>query len=492
MKRNPKTVGSALALGVAIAAQVLAPSVAGAGGAGIVLESRTGPRAKDTPALLGPVQAALGRRGYVTSAKLAAQVEASLSQRSDSLSPGNIATARRLARQGRKAYINGRFEAATKSYAGAIKLLMSAPATMARDQSLRAVLADSLIGLGLTHKRLGHTAQATRPVAELLRSMPDRELSRSQYGPDAHDLYRQVKRGLTGQGLGRLRVDAGDAMVFVNERFIGVGKVSLKDMLPGLYRVYTQRGDVHGRIHSVSVEPGVDKVVSVGWRLDAALRTDSAGASLQFGTAEERTKLEGKLAMRVARGVGASSVVVVGLKQVSGRRMIVGRAYSMDSGSPVREGRLAVEPVAPSQKKLRALGLFLAGDESLASMFAPTSGEPVVRKSRRAPSAWYADKVGWGITGGGVLALGAGVGFLASAAGLDDKANNEPLQLEAGRLRDQAASRRTWGTALSVAGGIGLAAGIVKLIIHPSAPTTKRSGVSLVIAPNRFVLSGRF
>ncbi len=226
------------------------PAPAHAGG--IVIESYVGKRAADADALLGPIKAELAAAGYSTGAKLAKQIETTLSAASVQLLAKQIATAKKFIKSGRKEYVNGRFGTAVKDFAYGVNLLFSASTTMARDQSLRATLSMGLIGLGLAHKRLGHAAKATKPVAELIRSMPDRELSRARHGPDAHALYRKVKNDLAAQGLGRLRIDADGAMVFVNERFIGVDKVLLKDLLralPWLHLGNAYSVDTRGAVH---------------------------------------------------------------------------------------------------------------------------------------------------------------------------------------------------------------------------------------------------
>lgn len=81
---------------------------------------------------------------------------------------------------------------------------------------------------------------------------------------------------------------------------------------------------------------------------------------------------------------------------------------------------------------------------------------------------WYRDRVGWIVSGVGLVAVGAGGWFLLDAKGIEDDANAEPLQSERQRLRDDASSRRVIG---GVVGGVGLGlvvAGIVKLAIRPS------------------------
>ena len=114
----------------------------------------------------------------------------------------------------------------------------------------------------------------------------------------------------------------------------------------------------------------------------------------------------------------------------------------------------------------------------------PLRGEP-----------WYADGLGWGLTGGGLITLGAGVGLLISASGIDDDAAREDREAIRNELRDKAATRRTLGYAI---GGIGSAlaiAGVTKLAITAGPERSSPSGqLSLAVQFTNagFSVSGTF
>lgn len=80
---------------------------------------------------------------------------------------------------------------------------------------------------------------------------------------------------------------------------------------------------------------------------------------------------------------------------------------------------------------------------------------------------WYADGLGWGLTGVGAIGAGVSIGLLVSAKGLDDDANAEEQQSVRDDLRERASDRRLIGTIVGVAGGAALITGIVKLAIAP-------------------------
>jgi hypothetical protein len=107
---------------------------------------------------------------------------------------------------------------------------------------------------------------------------------------------------------------------------------------------------------------------------------------------------------------------------------------------------------------------------------------------------WYADRVGLGLTGIGVLGTGAGIWLLLDAGSLYDQANREDVDVERRDLRARADSRQTWGTVATAVGAAGLVAGIVKLIITPDAPSSvpMERGVSLWLAPAGLGVQGRW
>ena len=121
----------------------------------------------------------------------------------------------------------------------------------------------------------------------------------------------------------------------------------------------------------------------------------------------------------------------------------------------------------------------------------PAAPPPANIRSLEQPEPWYADIVGWSLSGAGLVAAGVGIGFLVSASGLDDQAKSEPDQSRRDQLRSDAASRRTIGAVVTVTGAAVLVAGIIKLAISPK-PYPSRSHVSVLLGPGSVLLSGRF
>ena len=468
----------------------LAPRVADAGM--IVLESYVGEKPKGVGALVAPLLDEARRRGFVVAAPLAERVRAQISLPARSLTATELAAARRLIDSGVGRYRDGQYKPAIDDLSGGIALLMAAPVTLASDSSSRDLLFQALIYLAQSNSRMGRTVEATRAMAELMRSFPDREISHAEHGPEPRNLYRKVKADLDSQGRGRLDITLDDAktVVFINERYAGVGDTSVSDLFPGRYRVFVQQGDRPGRVHEVDVEAGIRATLNLAWGVDSTLRTGDGYVGLVFDSEDQRGKLEAVYAIRVARALDATGVAVVSVREFEGRRSLVGTLYSLDSTKPVRTAALALEPVGPSDDKVRAMGRFLAGDEDAAKLFAnlaaagaadaPNSGggDDKAGDPRRPYRTWK-----WVGVLGGVAALGAGATLVAIHA---------PEFNDDGSRNDTVRNTRTAGIATAAAGGVLTLAGVY-LWIRDGKDARKRSVAVLPTAGGAFLaVAGTF
>jgi tetratricopeptide (TPR) repeat protein len=107
-----------------------------------------------------------------------------------------------------------------------------------------------------------------------------------------------------------------------------------------------------------------------------------------------------------------------------------------------------------------------------------------------APSPWHSDRLGWGLTGAGLVAAGAGVYLLAQASDLNQQANDEPRDDLRPALREKSESRQLWGTIITATGGGLVLVGVIKLAIHPSSATSARA--TLRLTPGGLAVQGRF
>jgi hypothetical protein len=423
---RPRFAGSLVPFLVATCALLIAarPASSAPSGQPIVVEAHAGERPADADKLLGPVLSELARSGFSAPKAVAERIDDSLSRSGDGLSEEQVAEAVSTIESGYKSFLSGKFDAAVQEIDRGLAVLRKAPAALVgKNDGRRDVVMRGLVGLALAHKRRGRTTQATDAMKELVRSFPDREVSYKDYGPEPREFFDAVRQDLGREGKGEIAVDLDDdrTVVFVNEHYANSGDVRIRDLYPGTYRLFLQQGNRFGRVHEVVVEAGSTTTVSLSWQLDAVLRTDRA-AALLFDDETARRDHEARFAVRVARALGAPSVVVLGIRENRGRRSVVGAFYAADSLRPLRSGAVAVEPVAPGQDRFEALARLLAGDDEAAALVAPLADVSPRRSSDRdtvdveesAPEGGRPLKVWkWVTLGAGLAALGAGATLIA-------------------------------------------------------------------------------
>jgi tetratricopeptide (TPR) repeat protein len=138
-----------------------------------------------------------------------------------------------------------------------------------------------------------------------------------------------------------------------------------------------------------------------------------------------------------------------------------------------------------------------AASDSPSAKSAPTPERPTeIEASAPRAAPWYDDRVGLGVAGAGAIATGVGAWLLIDAGSLYDEARREDRDHVRTDLRADADTRQTWGIVVTAVGGVALVAGVVKVMITPSAPprSTRATdrGVSLQWSPTGLALQGRF
>lgn len=467
----------------------------------VVLESHVGARTADAAKLLVPVRRELTLLGYLADpAKLGPMVEERLSRDGNPLSAAEVSRVRTMVTDGYDvAYVQGGdFELAATRLQEALDVLLDSPAAFATDQALRDDLLKALIGLALAHKRLGHVEQAAAFMAEVVRSFPDRAFNRTLFGPEPQELFLAVKRELEAQKPASLAitVDADDAVVFVNGRYVGVGAVELDAVVPGTYRVYVQKGTRSGRLHLVDLSPGDQRRLDISWITDGALRTDAELVGLVFADEAERAAHEAHVAASVARSLRSGEVVVLRVGTHDGRRAVIGSVLSADTGRAVRTGILATEPLAPGHPQLEGLARFLSGGEPIPGLIVPGAEDPTttppavgIPARDRGRTPWYHDAWGWTAVGAGLAAAGAGLWLHATAGEWEDDAASAPSESESKALLEHAEDQRTLGGILTVGGGVLTAVGVVMLAVNPApddAPARMSAGPGWLVVYGRF------
>jgi hypothetical protein len=402
--------------GLALAATPAAAAAA-PGNEPIVVEAHAGPRPADADRLLAPVLAELRRNGFAGPKVAADRIDDVLSRSSQAADEEQVAGALRAVEAGYKKFLSGDFDAAIQEIERGLAVLRAAPAALVgKNDERRSVVMRGLVGLALAHKRRGRTSQATEAMKEVVRSFPQSEVSYKDYGPETREFFDAVRQDLSREGKGSIAVDLDDdrTVVFVNEQYIDAGDAKIRDLYPGTYRLFLQQGSRYGRVHDVVVEAGTTTNVSLSWQLDAALHTDGV-AALLFDDEAARRDLEARFAIRLARSLGAPSVVVLGIRMNRGRRSVVGAFYAADSMRPLRSGAVAVEPVVPGVDRFEALARLLAGEDDAAALVSPLADDG----ARRSPAATDDRDPGrrpfkvwkW-------VTLGAGLGAIAGGATL--------------------------------------------------------------------------
>ena len=463
----------------------------------IAIESYSGARPDDASTVVDPLLGDLAKRGFLTGGALVARIEQDVSRSGDALSRAESDGLAARAEEGFSAFRKGRFEEAVSVLEEVWSTLVKQPSTVAERQELRDAEIKVLLGLSLANQRLDNQEGSIKYMAEFLRSFPDREISRAQYGPEPADLAKKVRAELERSARGSLRVEVLDdtgGVVFVNERYVSVGSADLDKLYPGIYRVIV-RGKLNGRVHEVNVEPGSKKLLQVRLSTEAALKTGGRSTSLIFPSEEDRSTGEAAGAASIGSAIRASEVAVVGIRVVNGRRTLIGALVAADTGRPIRSGSLAMDPVAPSSKQVAALGRFIASGEADPTVSVggdvPIVDKPVADDGyERVP--WFKDTWGWVLTGTGVAVAGVGIGLLVNASGLDDDADAETDEVKRNDLRDRADSRRTMGSILAPVGAAVALVGIVKLAWPNRQRTSNRESTHVAVGMNWVGLEGSF
>lgn len=354
---------------------------------GIVLESYTDKRPDDATRLLAPLLEDLAARGYSSGDALGRRYEAQVSRPAstpDGLTPDFESGVER----GFKLWVASRFDEAVTTLVPLVDSAHANSAAISQNQALQEKLLKGLIALSLSQLRKGDPPAAKALFAEILRSFPNAQLSRAQYGPEAFQAFEDTRRELSKSGRGRLtvKVPTETAVVFIDEHFENVGSVSKADMLPGEYRVFLQIGKQTSRTHRVVITADHEATLAVDTAYDDALRTSGLGTGFEFADAAAREKNEPRFAARFANELGASSVIVVGLDTVRGRNSIVGAVIDLRTGKEIRRANIALDPT-PSVDRVRALGDFLAGKPAADGLDVEIGGETQATEPEPADTA---------------------------------------------------------------------------------------------------------
>jgi tetratricopeptide (TPR) repeat protein len=105
--------------------------------------------------------------------------------------------------------------------------------------------------------------------------------------------------------------------------------------------------------------------------------------------------------------------------------------------------------------------------------------------------AWYSDRVGWGLAGGGAIGLLVGGGFLLNSASLYDQAKDEDRQSVANDLNARGDRRALIGAITGGVGAVVLVTGVIKLA-RTDGVTSPSSAIQVTVGPAWLTIQGGF
>lgn len=369
------------------------PAIVSAARPTIVLESYVGQRPANAGAIMEPLLDELEARGFAARPASVLQWIGSRAPRPGALDKDQTAAEiTQPADDGYEAYTRGRFADAEAVLRRALEQVHRNPALLALDTTNLNATFKILVGLALSQAKLGDTTGSVATMVELIRTFPGQPITRADYGPDAEQLYRAVWRQVRTMGRGQLAitVESDQAVIFVDGQIRGMGKATLGDLIPGVYRVFVQVPATAGRQYALEVNANQRTSLHVDWDLDSSLWVTDPWIGFVFATEAERAKqagFAGKLARRWSDG---ELIAVVGMVRLQGKPGVAGDLYDL-GGNVVRSAVVLLDGPdgtgGAGEVKLRSLGRFL--DDGIAGdgVSEVQDAAPVVGRSRPAGTA---------------------------------------------------------------------------------------------------------
>lgn len=339
----------------------------------ILLQSSAGPSAKQIQRYVEQMVSALGKEELLHGDELIQAIERNHSSSTrkysselvkgvrdkDSRKDSPNQKIRVMVEDGRRLFIEGEFEAAITQLESARSMLFDSAVLMVSDQGLRDTLHKALLYLAHAYLRTKQTQRADERIAEVLRSFPGRDISLARYGPELLNYAKEVRNKLEKKKKGSLAISVHPkgCLVFINERFVGLGPTKVVNLYPGEYRIYIQRPQQQGRVHKVVIV-GDQKHVFIDFELDLALHT-APFVGLLYSDWRTLKRLEKKHATALAKALDSPAAVVIGVRRVQGRRVLQGTVVSTATKKIIRSGLVTLEPTEPRIRTIKALGQFL-------------------------------------------------------------------------------------------------------------------------------------
>lgn len=378
----------------------------------VVLEAHVGQRSPEGATALAVVLDELERHGY---AALSETVERTLGgqvPRPGVLDGGK--TARDIAQEietGLEFYNQGKFRDAEAALTLARQDMKRNPSLIVLDTTNEKSIFNAFVALALSQVKLNKTAEAVETMTELQR-LSSTPIDRAEYGPQAEQLWRSTQKRTRALGIGALKITVNEAraMIFLDTRYRGLGKVSLGDVVPGAHSVLIQVPGTEGRQYEIGVRENETIALDVNWPVDSTLHVSTPWAGFAFATELEREQ-EATYAKGLARSWRRQSVIVVEPTRLGGIPILLGIVYPA-AGDPSG----AWVPINSGERRLRDLARFLFdGTVNEGVSVLPRNPSIASISSLAAPAGRRSTMPAMLVGGAGLLATAAGgIAYVAS------------------------------------------------------------------------------
>jgi hypothetical protein len=322
----------------------------------IVLESHVGHRSAESDAAMHPVLDELERLGFAARPQSIERLLGGRAPRPGRLDEGRSVTdIKQLIALGRSAFDKAKFDEAEAALRGAVDLIRRNPALLVLDTNNEKVAYSAYVGLSLALFKLKRRPEATEVMLELLR-MSSTPIPQAEYGPKAEEIHSDAEKEAQTLGRGSLTISVDDsrAMIFLDQKFRGIGNVALGDLIVGTHHVLVQIPGTGGLQYVRTVQASKPTELDINWRAESQLHLDANWAGFVFATELERQR-EVAYAHDFGRRFGGADVILLRTMQLDGRPYIVGTQYPADGGAPIG----AFAPVDAGEPLLRSLARYL-------------------------------------------------------------------------------------------------------------------------------------
>jgi hypothetical protein len=320
----------------------------------IVLEAHVGERTPEAIAALSPVLDELEQRGYAARIDSIDKALGGEAPRPGILDVG--ITSAGIAQEveiGVAFFEQGKFKEAEGALSTAVRHLKRNPSLVALDTNEKALI-NAFVHLAMSQDKLKRTAEARETMVELQR-MSSTPPDHFEYGPRAEELYRSSQRPAQTRGRGFLKVTVTEpnAMIFLDDRYRGLGRLSLADVVPGPHSLLVQVPGTEGRQYGLEVRASETAELSIDWQTDSKLHIAAPWAGFRFASEGDRER-EATYARQLAQRWARRSVIVLGPTRINGVPVLLGVVYPV-----IGEPSGAFVPLNSGAQRLRELARFL-------------------------------------------------------------------------------------------------------------------------------------